>query len=72
MFLANPLRPQANGMKLAEIADDTGTLFGRKLCDMAKLPKVGWVEYRLARPGKQGVLRKLAYVRSVVGTPYQV
>jgi signal transduction histidine kinase len=71
-FLANPPRPQANEMKLSEIADDTGAHIGEKLCDMAQLPKGGWVEYRLARPGENVVLRKLGYVRSVEGTSYQV
>ena len=71
-FLANPARLRANGAKLDEIADDDGALFGRKFCDMAQLPKGGWVEYRLAKPGEDVVRRKLAYVRSVEGTSYQV
>jgi signal transduction histidine kinase len=71
-FLANPPRPQANGTKLGEIADDAGVLFGRKLCDTAQRPKGGWMEYRLAKPGENVVFRKLGYVRSVEGTSYQV
>ena len=54
-FLANPARPQANGMKLSELEDGAGWLFGQKLCDMAEQPKGGWVEYRFMKPGKAAV-----------------
>ena len=39
---------------------------------MAQLPKGGWVEYRFKKPGEEVALRKVAYVRSVEGTSYQV
>jgi cytochrome c len=71
-FLANPANPDANGMKLGEIEDGAGWLFGPKLCDTAQLPKGGWVEYRFMKPGQAAVLRKLGYFRSVEGTSYQV
>ena len=71
-FLANPARPQANGMKLSELEDGAGWLFGQKLCDMAQQPKGGWVEYRFMKPGKAAVIRKIGYFRSVEGTSYQV
>jgi cytochrome c len=71
-FLANPARPQANGMKLGELEDGAGWLFGQKLCDMAQLPKGGWVEYRFMKPGEAAILRKVGYFRSVEGTSYQV
>ena len=71
-YLANPHRPEASGTKLAEITDDPGMLFGKRFCDMAGLTKGGWVEYRLTKPGKHSVLRKVGYVRSVEGTSYQV
>jgi signal transduction histidine kinase len=71
-YLANPARPQANGAKLFEMTDSAGWRFGQKFCDTAQLPKGGWVEYRLPRPGEGAVLRKLGYVRSVEGTSYQV
>jgi signal transduction histidine kinase len=70
--LANPARPQANGAKLFEMTDSAGWRFGQKFCDTAQLPKGGWIEYRLPRPGDGAVLRKLGYVRSVEGTSYQV
>ena len=72
MFLANPARPQATGMKLGEITDDAGMSLGKRLCDMATLTKGGWVEYRFKKPGEVAVLRKVGYVRSVEGTSYQV
>lgn len=59
-------------MKLSEIADDTGAHIGEELCDVAQLPKGGWIEYRFRRPGEDAVLRKVGYVRSVEGTSYQV
>ena len=71
-FLANPPRPEASGTKLAEVADDAGTLLGKRFCDKAGLAKGGWVEYRLTKPGENVVLRKVGYVRSVEGTSYQV
>lgn len=71
-FLANPPRPAASGMKLAEAADDVGMLLGKRFCDKAGLAKGGWVEYRLTKPGEHVVLRKVGYVRSVEGTSYQV
>lgn len=71
-FLANPARPLANGMKLSELEDGAGWLFGQKLCDMAQRPKGGWVEYRFMKPGKAAVIRKIGYFRSVEGTSYQV
>jgi signal transduction histidine kinase len=71
-FLANPSNPKAAGMKLSDITDSAGMRFGKPFCDMAGLTKGGWVEYRLTKPGKHAVLRKVAYVRSVEGTSYQV
>ena len=71
-FLANPAVPEANGQKLSEMTDAAGWLFGQKFCDTAQLPKGGWVEYRLQKPGEHVVLRKLGYVRSVEGTSFQV
>lgn len=71
-FLANPSNPKANGMKLNKITDAAGKRFGKRFCDKAGLTKGGWVDYRLTKPGKHAVLRKVAYVRSVEGTSYQV
>ena len=71
-LLASPPRPQATGTKLSEITDDAGMRFGKPFCDMAGRTKGGWVEYHLTKPGKSVVLRKVAYVRSVEGTSYQV
>jgi cytochrome c len=71
-FLANPGNPPAAGVKLSEITDSAGMRFGKQLCDMAGQSKGGWVEYRFPKPGEKTVLRKVAYVRSVEGTTYQV
>ena len=71
-FLANPANPQAAGEKLSELMDSAGMRFGKPLCDMAGQSKGGWVEYRFPKPGEAGALRKVAYVRSVEGTSYQV
>ena len=71
-FLANPGNPPAAGVKLSEITDSAGMRFGKPFCDMAGQSKGGWVEYRFPKPGEKTVLRKVAYVRSVEGTTYQV
>ncbi len=71
-YLAHPHRPQAIGMKLSEITDDGGSRFGKRFCDMAGRTKGGWVEIRVTKPGETLVLRKVAYVRPVEGTSYQV
>jgi signal transduction histidine kinase len=71
-YLAHPHRPQAIGMKLSEIIDDAGSRFGKRFCDMAGLTKGGWVEIQVTKPGEKLVLRKVAYVRPVEGTSYQV
>jgi signal transduction histidine kinase len=71
-YLAHPHRPQATGVKLSEIIDDGGSRFGKRFCAMAGLTKGGWVEIQITKPGKKLALRKLAYVRSVEGTSYQV
>ncbi|HEX7109476.1 MAG TPA: cache domain-containing protein [Aestuariivirga sp.] len=72
IYLAHPHRPQAIGVKLSEIIDDGGSHFGKRFCDMAGLTKGGWVEIQVTKPGEKLVLRKVAYVRSVEGTSYQV
>ncbi len=71
-YVAHPHRPQATGVKLSEIIDDGGSRFGKRFCDMAGLTKGGWVEIQVTKPGEKMVLRKVAYVRSVEGTSYQV
>jgi signal transduction histidine kinase len=71
-FLANPNNPGVNGTNLSEIRDDAGTLLGKPLCEAGQRAKGGWVEYRLTKPAEHVVLRKVAYIRPVEGTSYQV
>jgi cytochrome c len=71
-MLAHPIRPGGKGAKLSSITDDAGTPLGKRLCEAGEQPKGGWVEFRLTKPGEHVVLRKIAYVRPVEGTSYEV
>jgi len=71
-YLAHPHRSEATGVKLSEIIDDGGSRFGKRFCDTAGRTKGGWVEIQVTKPGENLVLRKVAYVRPVEGTTYQV
>ena len=45
---------------------------GLELCAMAKTPGGGWIEYVWPRPGGGEPMRKISYVVSVDGQPYQL
>ena len=51
-----------------------GKRFFQELCEKAKNPNGGWVEYWWGKPGaSEGTLfRKIAFVIQVPGTSYQV
>lgn len=54
---------KVKGMKVTELKDKaTGQEFGTSLCDMAKKPHGGWVEYMWTKPGAEGNHRKVVYV----------
>ena len=57
--------PSAKGKKLTEIKDAaTGKEIGTALCNAAKAPQGGWVEYMYAKPGVEGNHRKISYMHA--------
>lgn len=65
-LVAHPIEPK-------RVGSDTSDLpFGPALCDQARKPQGGWVEYEWPKPGEAEPSRKLSYVVTAKGTPYQV
>lgn len=71
-ILANPAFPERQGEQIKAHTDAQGKPYGRELCEKAEQPRGGWVEYVWPKPGEQEPSRKVSYVRTVEGTPYQV
>ena len=46
--------------------------FQNAFCEGAKNPNGAWVEYMWPKPGETEPSRKIAFIISVTGTPYQV
>jgi cytochrome c len=60
------------GKPIMDLKDKKGNLFFAKLCDAAKKPKGGWVEYWWPKPGSDEGYRKITYTLSVPNTTLQV
>ncbi len=71
-ILANPAFPERQGEHIKAHTDQQGKRYGQELCEKAERPEGGWVEYVWPKPGEEEASRKVSYVRSVEGTPYQV
>ncbi len=69
---AHPIKPQLAGKNLMGIKDVKGNMFFVQLCEAAKNPKGGWVEYWWPKPGEKTPSRKITYILQVPGQPYQV
>ncbi len=69
---AHPIKPKLVGKNLLGVKDIKGNLFFVQLCEVAKKPKGGWVEYWWPKPGEKTPSRKITYILQVEGTPYQV
>jgi len=69
---AHPIKPKLVGKNLAGIKDVRGNYFFVQLCEAAKRPKGGWVEYWWPKVDEKLPSRKIAYVLSVPDSPYQV
>lgn len=54
------------------VQDKKGTYFTRLLCEAAKDPYGGWVEYWWPKVGETEPSRKITFIIQVPGTPYQV
>lgn len=70
--LANPAFPEHEGGDIRQHTDVSGYQYGQELCEVAERPDGGWVEYVWPRPGDDEPQRKVSYVISVDGLPYQV
>ncbi len=80
--VAHPVPASKAKAKLATDKDAIGRVLGRKLCEAAARPEGGWVEYMWWKPVKaertkhlyyaKKIARKVAYMLSVKGQPYEV
>jgi signal transduction histidine kinase len=79
--IAHPV-PTTRNQKLDADKDATGKVVGPKLCQAAARPGGGWVEYMWWKPVKvagnknltyaKKISRKVSYMLSVKGQPYEV
>ena len=79
--VAHPI-PAIRGQQVATNKDATGRVIGPELCEAAARPEGGWVEYMWWKPVKaertkhlyyaKKIARKVAYMLSVKGQPYEV
>ena len=70
--MANSRFPERVGGDIKKHTDYNGYQYGLELCDIAQRPGGGWVEYVWLRPGGDEPLRKISFVMSVDGEPYQL
>ncbi len=69
---AHPIKPKLVGKNLMGLKDIKGNMLFVRLCEAAKNPKGGWVEYWWPKPGEKKPSRKISYILQVPGQPYQV
>jgi hypothetical protein len=62
------------GAKLSGIMDKKDGTYpvGTNLCEAAKKPDGGWVEYYWTKLGSDAPVRKISYMLTVPGQPYEV
>lgn len=65
---AHPLVPKLVGKKGVGLQDVKGNLFFVQLCEAAKKPGGGWVEYWFPKPHQKTPSRKISYALQVPGT----
>lgn len=70
--VAHPINPKLVGKKMVGLKDIKGNLFFLQMCEAARQPNGGWVEYWWPKPGTKIPVRKVTYVKQVPGYPYQV
>lgn len=72
IVVSNPAFPERVGGDIKQHTDYAGKQYGLELCRTASRPGGGWIEYVWLPPGTDTPKRKLSFVRSVPGRPYQV
>lgn len=70
--MANPAFPERVGGDIKQHTDYSGRRYGSDLCVTAAKDGGGWVEYVWLTPGGDTPRRKVSFVMSVPGRPYQV
>lgn len=70
--LANPAFPERVGGDIRKHTDYAGFRYGDVLCETARKPGGGWIDYVWLRPGSDAPERKSSFVMSVPGTNVQV
>ncbi len=70
--MANPAFPERVGGDIKLHADYSGRPYGLELCETAAKAGGGWIEYVWLVPGGDTPKRKVSFVMSVPGAPYQV
>lgn len=70
--MANSAFPERQGGDIKQHTDYNGYQYGNALCQMAEQPGGGWVEYVWLKPGGETPMRKVSFVTSVNGRPYQL
>ena len=72
MVMANPAFPERQGGDIKQHTDYNHKQYGLELCETAQKANGGWVEYVWPKPGGGEPSRKISYVISVDGFPYQL
>ena len=72
VVLANPAFPERQGGDIKQHTDYNGKQYGLELCETAKQPGGGWVEYVWPKPSGGEPSRKISYVITVDSLSYQV
>lgn len=68
----NPALLEWTTEKFAGIKDKKGNPITKLICDAAKNPNGGWVEYWWPKAGETEASRKITFAIQVPGQPYQV
>ncbi len=68
----NPKLREWTPEKFASIMDKKGNPITKMICDAAKQPNGGWVEYWWPKAGETEASRKITFAIQVPGFPYQV
>ena len=69
--MANPAFPERVGGDIKQHTDYADKKYGLELCEVAANGG-GWVEYVWLQPGGSVPMRKISYVISPEGSPYQI
>ncbi|HHC24723.1 MAG TPA: calcium:proton antiporter [Desulfobacterales bacterium] len=71
-IVAHPIKPTLLGRNLMGLKDVRGNFFFAQLCDAAKKPEGGWVEYWWPKVGEKKPSRKVSLLFQIPNTSYQV